>query len=79
MLGAYSCADLTVLDSPKVHVKLKRSSFSEPRDNRGVPNLQFWSRDTHHAPLGDKLRISFIVLNGLNFCVKFERSMLNDR
>ena len=49
-LGAYSCADLTVLDSPKVHVKLKCSSFSESRDNRGVPNLQFWSRDPEHAP-----------------------------
>ena len=77
-LGAYSCSDLTVLDSPKVHVKLKRSSFSESRDNRGVPNLQFWSRGPQHAPLRDKLHISFIVLIGLKFCVKFERSMLND-
>ena len=54
-----------VIDSLKVHVKLERSSFSESRDNRGVPNLQFWSRDPDHASIGDKLRIIFIVLNSL--------------
>jgi len=47
--------------------------------NRGVPNLQFWSRDPDHTPIGDKLRISFIVLSGLIYCVKFERSTPDDR
>jgi len=28
-LGAYSCAALTVLDSPKVHVKLKSNISSD--------------------------------------------------
>jgi len=78
-MGANSCAVVIVLDSLKTHVKLECSSFSESRDNRGVPYLQFWSRYPERAPLGDKLRIRFIVLNGLNFFVKFERSTLNDR
>jgi len=78
-MGANSCAILIVLDSLKVYVKLERSSFSESRDNRGVLNVQFWSRDPDHTPIGEKLRISFIVLNGLIYSVKFERSRPDDR
>ena len=76
--GANSCTVLIVLDSLKIHVKLECSSFSKSRDNRGVPNLQFWSRDPEHAPTGANSCAILIVLYSLKVRVKLERSSFSE-
>jgi len=67
-----------VLNGLKFFVKFERYTLDDCSDNRRVTNLQFWSRDPEHAPVGANSCALLIVLDSLKVRVKLERSSLSE-